>query len=231
MKEAKYTEILHEIRHFFERHLMVNEFVAGKMYDFQARENIYSAVVLAPSISSVNGTQLQLSFDIYFIDRLTEDESNANDVFGDELQIALDFISYFTNRSGKWNISPDNLQIEPFQQRYVDIVAGWLLSCSVSIPFYRNVCEIPMRDAQAIPLPPIADFVSYVNGNVVTIINKSLYYSELTWQYDGANVQDLQGSDLVRLEYVQSGTYTITLTAKNEGFPDSVCIKTITITI
>lgn len=229
MKEAKYTEILHEIRHFFERHLMVNEFVAGKMYDFQARENIYSAVVLAPSISSVNGTQLQLSFDIYFIDRLTEDESNANDVFGDELQIALDFISYFTNRSGKWNISPDNLQIEPFQQRYVDIVAGWLLSCSVSIPFYRNVCEIPMRDAQAIPLPPIADFVSYVNGNVVTIINKSLYYSELTWQYDGANVQDLQGSDLVRLEYVQSGTYTITLTAKNEGFPDSICTKTITI--
>lgn len=229
MKEAKYTEILHEIRHFFERHLMVNEFVAGKMYDFQARENIYSAVVLAPSISSVNGTQLQLSFYIYFIDRLTEDESNANDVFGDELQIALDFISYFTNRSGKWNISPDNLQIEPFQQRYTDIVAGWLLSCSVSIPFYRNVCEIPMRDAQAIPLPPIADFVSYVNGNVVTIINKSLYYSELTWQYDGANVQDLQGSDLVRLEYVQSGTYTITLTAKNEGFPDSICTKTITI--
>lgn len=229
MKEAKYTEILHEIRHFFERHLMVNEFVAGKMYDFQARENIYSAVVLAPSISSVNGTQLQLSFDIYFIDRLTEDESNANDVFGDELQIALDFISYFTNRSGKWNISPDNLQIEPFQQRYVDIVAGWLLSCSVSIPFYRNVCEIPMRDAQAIPLSPIADFVSYVNGNVVTIINKSLYYSELTWEYDGANVQDLQGGELIRLEYSATGTYTIKLTARNEGFPDSVCIKTITI--
>lgn len=229
MKEAKYTEILHEIRHFFERHLMVNEFVAGKMYDFQARENIYSAVVLAPSISSVNGTQLQLSFDIYFIDRLTEDESNANDVFGDELQIALDFISYFTNRSGKWNISPDNLQIEPFQQRYVDIVAGWLLSCSVSIPFYRDVCEIPMRDSQAIPLPPIADFVSYVNGNVVTIINKSLYYSELTWQYDGANVQDLQGGELIRLEYSATGTYTIKLTARNEGYPDSICTKTITI--
>jgi PKD repeat protein len=227
---ATYTDILREIRSFFERHLLVNSFVDGQVYDFQAKENIYSAVVLVPTNSTIQNTQLYLSFDLYFIDRITEDGSNTRDVYNDELQICQDFVSYFSNRNGKWNLAPDNITIEPFEQKFDDIVAGWRLSVSVLLPFFKNVCDIPLNDIAPVPLPPIADFSVYINGKNVSVANKSMFYDQLTWTYGGANVQNIDGDgNLFYLEYPNAGTYTITLTAKHEGYPDSVATKTITI--
>ena len=230
MITANYTDILNEIRQFFDRHQLVNSFVDGQLYDFQAKENIYSAVVLVPTISTIQNSQLNLSFDLYFVDRIVEDGTNTKDVYNDELQIAQDFVTYFTNRNGKWNLETDNISIEPFEQKFDDILGGWRLSVSVLLPFYRNVCEIPLSDVQPVPLPPIADFTAYVIYNRVTICNKSLNYDELSWTYDGANVQNIDGDgNLFYLVYPTAGTYTITLTAKNDGFPDSISTKTITI--
>lgn len=227
---ATYTDILREIRSFFERHLLVNSFVDGQIYDFQAKENVYSAVVLVPTPSTIENTQLNLAFDLYFVDRIVEDGSNTRDVYNDELQIAQDFVSYFSNRNGKWNLAPDNITIEPFEQKFDDIVAGWRLSVSVLLPFFKNVCEIPLNDIAPVPLPPIADFSVYINGKNVSVANKSMFYDQLTWTYGGANVQNLDGDgNLFYLEYPNAGTYTITLTAKHEGYPDSVATKTITI--
>jgi PKD repeat protein len=229
-KNITYTDVLEEIRDFFDRHQLVNSYVDGQLYDFQAKENIYSAVVLVPTTSNIMNTQLNLSFDLYFVDRIVEDGTNTKDVYNDELQIVLDFISYFSNRNGKWNLQPDSISLEPFEQKFDDIVAGWRLSVSVLIPFRKNVCEIPLNDVAPVPLPPVADFNVYINGHNVTITNKSMFYDELNWTYDGANVQSLDGDgNLFLLTYPTSGTYTITLTAKNEGFPDSISTKTITI--
>lgn len=227
---ATYTDILSDIRQFFDRHLMVNSFCDGQIYDFNAKENIYSAVVLVPTTSNIVNSQLNLAFDLYFVDRIVEDGSNTRDVYNDELQIAQDFISYFSQRTGRWNIQPDTISLEPFEQKFDDIVGGWRLSITVLIPFYRNVCDIPLNDIEPIPLPPIADFTAYINGHNVTITNKSMFYDELNWTYDGANIQSLDGDgNLFLLTYPNAGTYTITLTAKNEGYPDSISTKTITI--
>ena len=229
-KNITYTDVLEEIRDFFDRHQLVNSYVDGQLYDFQAKENIYSAVVLVPTTSNIMNTQLNLSFDLYFVDRIVEDGTNTKDVYNDELQIALDFISYFSNRNAKWNLQPDSISLEPFEQKFDDIVAGWRLSVSVLIPFRKNVCEIPLSDVAPVPLPPVADFTVYINGHNVTITNKSMFYDEINWVYDGANVQSLDGDgNLFLLTYPNAGTYTITLTAKHEGYPDSISTKTITI--
>lgn len=144
-----YIDVLTEIRSFFHRHKMVNSFVDNQVYDFQAKENIYSAVVLVPTTSTLTGevgTQLNLNFDLYFVDRMTEDNGNAKDVYNDELSIALDFVAYFSNRNGKWNISTESVTLEPFEQKFDDLVGGWRLSCSVLLPFRKNVCDIPLED-------------------------------------------------------------------------------------
>lgn len=231
MINATYTDILAEIREFFAQHLLVNSFIDGQLYDFQSKENVYSAVVLVPTPSQIQHTQLNLALDLYFVDRINEDGSNTRDVYNDELQIVQDFVAYFSNRSNKWNLDPENINIEPFEQKFADILAGWRLSVSVLLPFYKNVCEIPLANEAPIPLAPIADFSFYmINSNSVRIENKSLHYDQLTWTYDGANVQNIDGDgNLFYLEYPNAGTYTITLTAKNEGYPDSVATKTITI--
>lgn len=231
MINATYTDILAEIRDFFNKHLLVNSFIDGQLYDFQAKENVYSAVVLVPTPSQIQNTQLNLALDLYFVDRINEDGSNTRDVYNDELQIVQDFVAYFSKRPNTWNVAPENITIEPFEQKFADILAGWRLSVQVLLPFYKNVCEIPLANEAPIPLAPIADFAFYmINSNSVRIENKSLYYDQLTWNYDGANVQSIDGDgNLFYLEYPNPGTYTITLTAKNEGYPDSVATKTITI--
>lgn len=141
-----YIDVLTEIRNFFHRHKMVNCFVDNQTYDFNSADNIYSAVVLVPTQSNVSSTQLNLSFDIYFVDRLIEGNFNAKDVYNDELSIALDFISYFSNRNMNWNLQQDNLLLEPFEQKFDDLVGGWRLSFTVQLPFRKNVCEIPLED-------------------------------------------------------------------------------------
>ena len=150
MKKFTYIDVLTEIRQFFHRHKMVNSFVDNQTYDFQAKDNIYSAVILVPTTSTVDGeagTHLILNFDLYFVDRLTESNGNAKDVYNDELGIALDFISYFSNRTDKWNLMTD-ATLEPFEQKFDDLVGGWRLSCSVSLPFMKNVCDIPLEDEE-----------------------------------------------------------------------------------
>lgn len=155
MINVTYTDILAEIREFFAQHLLVNSFIDGQLYDFQAKDNVYSAVVLVPTPSQIQNTQLNLALDLYFVDRINEDGSNTRDVYNDELQIVQDFIAYFSNRRDTWNLDPENINIEPFEQRFADILAGWRLSVSVLLPFYKNVCDIPLdEDAPVPPVPP-----------------------------------------------------------------------------
>ncbi len=89
---------------------------------------------------------------------------------------------------------------------------------------YYEKGEIPGK------YPPKADFnIQTGEGYKVLITNLSENYTQLSWVYEGANVQDIVKDELVGLVYSAPGTYTITLTAKNEGFPDSISTKTITI--
>lgn len=141
-----YIDVLSEIRKFFHRHKMVNSFIDNQTYDFNSKDNIYSAVVLVPTPSNIENTQLTLNLDLYFVDRLVEGNFNAKDVYNDELQIALDFVSYFSNRNSNWNLEETGITIEPFEQQFDDLVGGWRLSCSVKLPFRKNVCDIPLED-------------------------------------------------------------------------------------
>lgn len=228
-----YIDVLTEIRQFFHRHKMVNSFVDNQVYDFAAKDNIYSAVVLVPTTSSLSGeagTQLNLNFDLYFIDRLIENNGNAKDVYNDELSIALDFIAYFSNRTNKWNINSDSVSLEPFEQKFSDdLTGGWRLSCSVSIPFRKNVCDIPLNDEEETDLPPVADFVYIINGMSVTFTNKSQHYKNLQWIFPGSNGESVPvyNTDVISIDFAAAGTYTIRLTASKDGYEDSVVEKTI----
>lgn len=230
-----YIDVLTEIRQFFHRHKMVNSFVDNQVYDFASKENIYSAVVLVPTTSSIIGevgTQLNLSFDLYFIDRLTENNDNAKDVYNDELDIALDFVAYFSNRNGKWNISADSVSLEPFEQKFSDdLTGGWRLSCSVMLPYRKNVCDIPLYDEEETDLPPVADFVYAVNGLDVTFTNKSKHYKNLQWIFPNSNGESIPiyNTDVITINFASAGTYTIKLTASKQGYEDSILTKTITI--
>lgn len=146
MYATNYQQIVSEIGDFFDRHLDVNTFVHIQEYDFQAKYNLYPAVILTPQPSNINGNEIVLRFNLFFFDILKQDKSNTIDVYNDCLNTAKDFVSYFSNRNpDDWSIEND-AQITPFEEALDDYLGGWMLSFGVVIPFSKSVCDLPLSN-------------------------------------------------------------------------------------
>lgn len=147
-----YNNIVSDIKNFFDHHLQVSQFLHLQTWDVEARENTYVTVILVPQMSTVNGSQLNLNFNLFVADILNSDETNQRDVYSDTLDICRDFLAYFQgNPCIEWEIGEDTT-ITPFNEKpFDDILSGWILNFTVQMPFDRNQCDIPL-DADSIPL-------------------------------------------------------------------------------
>lgn len=140
-----YNNIVSEIRTFFERHLQVNQFVHLTEWDEEAKENLYTTALLVPQTSNVNGNSLELNFNLFIVDLLNSDRSNQKDIFADTLSIVQDFIAYFSNSDFDWEIM-DNSSLTPITEKpFDDVLSGWMLNFTVSIPFSKSICELPLK--------------------------------------------------------------------------------------
>lgn len=232
MKEFCYNDVISELEDFCKRHLQINSFISTQTYDFQTKKNVYTCVICNPTLSSVVNTSLELNLDLYIADKINEDGSNSKDVYDDTLSIAKDFVAYFSNRNKKWNFRSDSISIEPFEEKFDDVLGGWKLSVVVVLPFRKNACEIPFRnDEPPTPFAPMADFTYSILMGRVNLINKSKYYEDIQWVIDGCNEEDIDctNENLVVVTFPTSGNYTITIKASKPGFEPSTCTKTITI--
>lgn len=141
-----YNTVVGDIKEFFGRHLQVKQFLNISTWDEQTLENVYVTVILVPQQSTINDSQLNLNFNLFIADILNFDGSNQKDVYSDTLEIARDFVAYFSdNGCVGWNIEP-NPTITPFNERpFDDILSGWILNFTVQLPFNRDVCNIPFE--------------------------------------------------------------------------------------
>ena len=137
-----YENIVSDIKSFFNSHLDVNTFVHIQEYDYQAKYNLYPAVILTPQPSNINGTEIVLRFNLFSFDILKQDKTNTLDVYNDTLNTIKDFVSYFSNRD-EWSIETDS-QITPFEEKLDDFLGGWMLTFGVKIPFSKSVCDLPL---------------------------------------------------------------------------------------
>lgn len=143
-----YNQIVYDIKEFFNRHLQVNLFIDVQYADFNAGSNIYPATILVPQLSNINNTQLNLNFNLFFVDLLNSDRSNTREVYSDMLEVARDFIAYFQEyeENRDWCIQND-ATIQPIEEKEDDaIIAGWVLNFTVELPFNKNVCDIPLNE-------------------------------------------------------------------------------------
>lgn len=146
MNRISYNEIIQAFQEFCTKHYQIAQFVDMQESDFQTLENKYPTVICVPAPSTIAQGLLSLQFVVVFADILIADNSNGRDVYSDMLEVAKDFVAYFTNNPDySWSLD-DNLTIEPFYEKYDDILAGWVLQASVSIPFGKGVCDIPMEE-------------------------------------------------------------------------------------
>lgn len=144
MDRIQYNDIIAAFKKFCDEHYQIAQFVDVKEADFQAVENVYPSVVCTPMPSTIGAGRLTLQFAIIFADILIADNSNGRDVYSDTLETLKDFVAYFTgNPDLDWSLD-DDLTIEPFFERFDDILAGWILQAGVTVPFGHGVCDIPI---------------------------------------------------------------------------------------
>ena len=144
--DVQYRDIITAFKTFFDAHMGVQSVIDAQVYNFQANEESYPAVVIVPNVSNGTIGSVQVNFSIFFCDVLIADGSNTRDVYSDTLEVAKDFVSYFTNPTDlEWSLMED-FSLTPFEEKFDDIVGGWQLDCSVEIPFRHSICDIPFKN-------------------------------------------------------------------------------------
>ena len=144
MNRTTYNDIIKAFRDFCDKHYQIAQCITPTVEaDFQTIENKFPSVVIVPVASNMGAGQLSLSFAVIVADILIADGSNSNDLYNDTLEIAKDFVAWFTGSPElDWSIG-DEVSIEPFAEKYDDYLAGWAMQVSVTVPYDHTVCDIP----------------------------------------------------------------------------------------
>lgn len=146
--KATYNQIITAFESFCAAHKQINTFHSGKTWNFQAETNVYPAVIMLPQPSSIQNGKIVISFNIFVADILNKDRTNLDEIYSDTLQIMSDIVSYFKDRFGEDGINfflnNDSVSIEPFEESFDDVLAGWMASIDIEIPFSGSDCTIPM---------------------------------------------------------------------------------------
>lgn len=142
LSNITYRDVVEAFKDFLSQHPSVSTVIDEQQYDFQASENLYPAVVIVPNMSTGTSNTLLLNFSIFFCDVLIADKSNTRDVYTETLEIAKDFLAYFTNANKyNWSLQPD-FTLTPFEEQLDDFLCGWQLDCTVEMPFSHDYCGL-----------------------------------------------------------------------------------------
>ena len=146
MNYIHYKDIVNEFRDFTSRHPYFNLFINASESDFNASESVYPAAILVPQQSSAENNTINLNFNLIVTDILTGDRDNTQDVYSATLDALRDFLAYFTdNPDLEWSFS-ETATLTPFEEKYDDILAGWMLNFTVIVPNSMSVCNLPLND-------------------------------------------------------------------------------------
>jgi len=142
-----FNEIVTAFETFSDEHQQINTFYSGQTWNFQTQTNLYPAVIMLPESSSIEKGSINLSFNLFVADILNSDRTNLDEIYSDTLQILADFVSYFDDAYEdseiEFFLNSENISIHPFEEKFDDVVAGWMAKIEINMPYSGNICVIP----------------------------------------------------------------------------------------
>ena len=119
------------------------------------------------SQGNTDGTQLNYSFELAFLDVLNPDLSNLKDIMSDTLQVAQDISSAIYNYDGDVEFDlPKKSSIQPVEHKYLSDYAGHTLSFTINTPYEWNECWVPERTT---PTPTPQPLFTVYGNNLVFV--------------------------------------------------------------
>jgi len=119
----------------------------GDIWEINIKERNYAVSHLSIENAQYLPNEINYDFKLYVMDLVSKDEGNENDVLSDMLQIIGDFISVLKN-SQSLNIDTntdyrlqDNINCQPFTERFDDDVTGWVADLSIRVFFDYSACN------------------------------------------------------------------------------------------
>ena len=147
VNKVTYYQIIEDLRGLSNAHEQINSFGFGDLtqmtMDIETKQSpIYTKLYIIPNDVSLNQNELTYNFQIIVADRLKDDYTNQRDVMNDTLEIMKDVFTflYLSEYESEWDAT-----VEPFLERFEDVLAGWTMSLVITQPFDYNRCNVPER--------------------------------------------------------------------------------------
>lgn len=139
------NQLVSAIQSLGEGHALIKRTFQGTIVDFLSTENLYPAMLFDVTSASINGSEQSINFEMYFMDRVAQDQSNEMEVLSDQLQTAQDIISQMRNQDNEYELA-DNVQITFFVDDTGDVLGGVRLDITINLGYISNRCVVPTND-------------------------------------------------------------------------------------
>ena len=107
----------------------------------------YPLVHIVPTSVAADTGALTFNFNILAMDLVQNDESNEQEVLSDTLIILTDILAEFKNGKklvdnlGDYMQEDNEFTLEPFTERFDNVVSGWNCSYSITLPHNYGACD------------------------------------------------------------------------------------------
>jgi hypothetical protein len=174
VKNKTYNNVVNTLLRLGEYHEQISTTSVGDIFSLDLEKNTeYALLHLNPTSVTTGDSQLTYNFQIFIMDSVTEREnwtlnnadanfpklyktlSNEQDVYNETLQIATDFIGMLRHSSRQslegvndinfpLYFTQDQFTIEPFQERFDNLLCGWTFTIGVLVQNDFETCDIPV---------------------------------------------------------------------------------------
>lgn len=142
------NQIISRIKIAAESHKQVNKFVCGENAMSQENVEYYPLIWLVPNGFDFDNKNKNVTYQflLMILDRHFESQSNLIEVLSDTALILQDILTILNRNSYEENVEFITTgKAEPFIDAKTDVVAGYGIDLSVTIPYLDSYCDIPLN--------------------------------------------------------------------------------------
>jgi putative methionine-R-sulfoxide reductase with GAF domain len=164
-----YNNGIDTLKQLGEEHEQIATTTTGDIWKIDMNDTLFPLFHINPVNVSTGQSELTYNFQLFVMDAVSEKEnwteaniqsaaylSNEQEVMSSCLQICVDIISMM--RHSKWQgageldiddpvyFTDGEYTLEPFQERFDDLLTGWVFSIGIVVQNDFQACTIPVAD-------------------------------------------------------------------------------------
>ena len=165
-----YNNAIDTLKQLGEEHHQISTTTTGDIWKIDMNETLFPLFHINPVNVSTGQAELTYNFQLFIMDAVSEKEnwteanfqsadylSNEQEVMSSCLQVCVDIISMM--RHSKWQgageldiddpvyFTDGEYTLEPFQERFDNLLTGWVFSIGIVVQNDFQACTIPVEES------------------------------------------------------------------------------------